>query len=598
MKQRLADYVADFLVSHGIMDCFSVVGGGAMHLNDALGHKKGLRVTYNHHEQACAMAAEAYARIDNKIAAVCVTTGPGGTNAITGVLGGWLDSIPMLIISGQARYATTVYASGLPLRTRGIQEFDIIGSVSNMTKYCHIVSDPMKIRYCLEKAIYLAKNGRPGPCWLDIPLDVQSATIDTEKLEGYEQKNDFSIPSVEIIKDIIDRIKRAKRPVLFVGNGVRLSGAHDELLRLIDRLNIPVVTGMSSVDAIDSAHRLYAGRSGITGDRAGNFAIQNCDLLLSVGSRLSFTQTGFNYSNWAREAFKIVNDIDKYELQKDSINADIKVCCDSREFIFAINNNLKDDLDEKNEWTNQCRLWRKKYPVVLSKHYNDIKPNIYAFYNEMTKQLSKDDTLVVSVGTSRVAGSQASIITEGMRFITNPSTASMGYCLPAAIGVCIANNKKKTVLVTGEGSLQMNIQELQTIVHNNLPIIIFVMNNEGYHSIRMTQNNYFDNELVGVGPESKDLSFPDLSKLAPAYGIEYKRCEQMSQMNKCIDWALNHNAVCICEMMLSKNQITEPKVSAKKLPDGSMISASLEDMSPFLSDKELMENMYISPVKN
>lgn len=593
MKQRVVDYIADFLVDHNISDVFTVTGGGAMYLNDAFGHHPSLHCTYNHHEQASAMAAEAYARIDNKIAAVCVTTGPGATNAITGVVCGWMDSIPMLVFSGQARYATTIYASGLNLRTRGVQEFDITGSVGNMTKYCQLVTDPTSIRYVLEKALFLATHGRPGPCWIDIPMDIQGATVETNDLTGYTPEYQNNPIDAEVAWSIIDRIKKAERPVIFVGNGVRLAGAHDSFLTLVDRLNIPVVTGMSSVDAIASNHRLYVGRNGNTGDRAGNFAVQNSDLLLSLGSRLSFFQTGFNYQTWARAAYKIVNDIDDQELEKDSINADMKVCCDVKDLIEALLRELPEPLKEKTEWVKQCAVWKQKYPVVLDKHRNDTQPNIYAFYDSMTRKLGAEDRLVISVGTSRVAGSQASYITEGMRLITNPSTASMGYCLPAAIGVCVANNKKKTYLVTGEGSFQMNIQELQTIVHNKLPIAIFLMNNQGYHSIRMTQHSFFGEPLVGVGPESGDLSFPDLSKLAPAYGIPYMKCDKMEDMGAGINWTLENEGPCICEMMLSTKQVTEPKAASKRLPNGSMVSAPLEDMAPFLPENELRKNMYI-----
>lgn len=598
MKMRVSDYIADFLAAHNVHDVFTVTGGGAMYLNDSFGHHNQLHCIYNHHEQASAMAAEAYARINNQIAAVCVTTGPGATNAITGVVGGWMDSIPMLIFSGQARYATTVYASGLNLRTRGVQEFDIIGSVRNMTKYCELVVHPERIRYCLEKALYLAYDGRPGPCWLDIPLDVQGAIIETEELVGYtpNQMKEYSI-SNDMIEKIIYKINNAKRPVLFIGNGVRLAGAHEEMLSLVQKLNIPVVTGMSSVDAIATEHPLYVGRSGTTGDRAGNFAVQNSDLFISFGSRLSLFQTGFQYSTWAREAYKIINDIDPDELEKDSIQANMKLCCDVSILIDMLLEKLKEPLLQKVDWVKQCHAWKSEYPVVQEKHYQDPKPNIYAFYNELTKLLTKDDRLVVSVGTSRVVGSQVSRISEGCRFITNPSTAAMGYCLPAAIGVCIAEKQKRTVLVTGEGSFQMNIQELQTIVQNKLPIAIFIMNNQGYHSIRMTQHTYFNDTLVGVGPEGGDLSFPDLSKISMAYGLEYRKCTESSSMINDIMWALSQEKACICEMMLSTNQVTEPKVSSKRLDNGQMVSAPLEDMAPFLAAEELEKNMYIPLIK-
>lgn len=593
MKQRVADYIADFLVKNNITDVFTVTGGGAMHLNDAFGHCPRLHCTYHHHEQAAAMAAEGYARIDNKIAAVCVTTGPGATNAITGVMGAWVDSIPMLVISGQARYETTVYASGLPLRSRGVQEFDIIGSVRNMTKYCELVKEPDNISFCLEKALYLAKTGRPGPCWIDIPLDVQGADIETDNLAHYTPELLETKIDDKLINEIIDRIKKAKRPVIFAGNGIRLAKAHNEFLQLVEILNIPVTTGMSSVDAIASDHPLFAGRSGTTGDRAGNFAIQNSDLLLSLGSRLSFFQTGFNFSSWAREAYKIINDIDHYELEKDSIQADLKICGDVGELIRNLIQSIPSPVLGHELWIEQCQTWRRKYPVVLKKHFEDLNPNIYVFFKKLSERLTENDCLIVSAGTSRVAGSQAIEIKEGMRFITNPSAAAMGYDIPPAIGACIARGKKKTIVCTGDGGLQMNIQELQTIVHNKLPIIIFVLNNQGYHSIRMTQNTYFNKPLVGIGPESGDLSFPDLSKLIPAYGIKFKRCNKSDELETAIEWAVEEKSACLCEIMLSTDQITEPKAASKKLVNGQMVSAPLEDMAPFLSRKELRENMLI-----
>ena len=598
MKQRLSDYVADYLYEQGIIDIFTVTGGGAMYMNDAFGHHMHLNSLYFHHEQACAMAAEAYAREENRIAAVCVTTGPGATNAITGVVCGWMDSIPMLVLSGQARYATTVYASGLKLRTRGVQEFDITGSVKNMTKYCKLITEPKDIRYELEKALTIAHAGRPGPCWLDIPLDVQGAMIETEELRSYQPKVDVRSDDLDgIAASVIKRLSEAERPVLFAGNGVRLAGAHRDFMNLVEYLRIPVVTGMSSVDAISSDHPCYVGRSGNTGDRAGNFAVQNADVLLSLGSRLSFFQTGFTHEAWARGAYKIINDIDDQELEKDSIHADMKICCDVGLLIQSLLACLKEPLQEKTEWRKRCAYWKAKYPVVLEKHRQDIQPNIYAFFDVMTRKLGHEDRLVVSVGTSRVAGSQASWITEGMRFITNPSTAAMGYGIPAAIGVCIANQKRRVCLVTGDGSFQMNIQELQTIVHNKLPIVIFVMNNQGYHSIRMTQKSFFHSSLIGVGPESKDLSFPDLSKIAQAYGIPYRSCKKMEMMEGCIDWALQTEGPCLCEMMLSITQMTEPKAASKRMPDGTMVSATLEDMAPFLPEHELAENMMIPMVK-
>ena len=606
MKQKVSDYIADHIAEWGIRDVFTVTGGGAMHMNDAFGHHPKLHCTYQHHEQACAMAAEAYARMDNRMAAVCVTTGPGATNAITGVLGGWMDSIPMLVFSGQARYATTVAASGLKLRSMGVQECNIVPVVTSITKYAQMIIHPEDIRYHLEKALYMAVNGRPGPVWLDIPLDVQGAVIDTEKLRGYDpQENPKEKPaeiSQDIIQQILDRIEKSRRPVLFPGNGVRLAGAMDDFQKLVNILGVPVITGMSSVDAMESEHPYFAGRSGGTGTRPGNFALQNSDVLLSIGNRQGFAQTGFQYQDWARGSYTILNDIDENELKKPSLHVSLPVCGDAgdliRKLICAAELRGADEtnpLFKGRDWIRQCQIWKQKYPVVTAKHYEMIEEgctNIYAFYEELSKAMQEGQTLMVSVGTSRVAGSQAFRVKKGQRFITNPNTASMGFCLPAVTGICVAQPGKPVVCVTGEGSLQMNLQELQTIWQNRLPVKLFVINNQGYHSIRQTQQSYFEPPLVGVGAESGDLSFPDLSRIIPAYGFSYRAVHAAEELPETLHQILEEDGASVCEVFVTKYQKTEPKTSAKKLPDGSMVSAPLEDMYPFLSKEELEENMF------
>lgn len=607
MKQKVSDYIAEYIAQWGIRDVFTVTGGGAMHMNDAFGHHKMLHCTYQHHEQACAMAAEAYARLGNKMAAVCVTTGPGATNAITGVLGAWMDSIPMLVFSGQARYATTVSASGLPLRSMGVQECNIVPVVKSLTKYAHMIVHPENIRYHLEKALYLAVNGRPGPVWLDIPLDVQGAVIETDDLKAYDpEENPEQQPREikdETVEQILDKLQESKRPVLSPGNGVRLAGAHEDFYQLAELLGVPVVTGMSSVDAIESDHPLFVGRSGGTGTRPGNFALQNSDVLLSLGNRQGFAQTGFRYQDWARESYTILNDIDENELKKPSLHVSLPVCGDAGELIRKLIKAAKkrgaskeNPLFQGNAWRNQCLLWKQKYPVVVSGHYEIVEDgctNIYAFYEELSRAMKENQNLMVSVGTSRVAGSQAFRVKKGQRFITNPNTASMGFCLPGATGVCIASGKQPVVCVTGEGSLQMNIQELQTIRQNHLPIKLFVINNQGYHSIRQTQQSYFGEPLVGVGQESGDLSFPDLQKLIPAYGFPYRCIHSSEKLSDTIKEVLEMDGAAVCEVFVTRYQKTEPKTSSKKLPDGKMVSAPLEDMYPFLSREELEENMYI-----
>ena len=606
MKQKVSDYIADHIAEWGIRDVFTVTGGGAMHMNDAFGHHPKLHCTYQHHEQACAMAAEAYARMDNRMAAVCVTTGPGATNAITGVLGGWMDSIPMLVFSGQARYATTVAASGLKLRSMGVQECNIVPVVTSITKYAQMIIHPEDIRYHLEKALYMAVNGRPGPVWLDIPLDVQGAVIETEELRGYDpQENPEEKPaeiSQDVIQQILDKIEKSRRPVLFPGNGVRLAGAMDDFQKLVNILGVPVITGMSSVDAMESEHPYFAGRSGGTGTRPGNFALQNSDVLLSIGNRQGFAQTGFQYQDWARDSYTILNDIDENELKKPSLHVSLPVCGDAgdliRKLICAAELRGADEtnpLFKGRDWIRQCQVWKQKYPVVTAKHYETIEEgctNIYAFYEELSKAMQEGQTLMVSVGTSRVAGSQAFRVKKGQRFITNPNTASMGFCLPAATGICVAQPGKPVVCVTGEGSLQMNLQELQTIWQNRLPVKLFVINNQGYHSIRQTQQSYFEPPLVGVGAESGDLSFPDLSRIIPAYGFSYRAVHAAEELPETLHQILEEDGASVCEVFVTKYQKTEPKTSAKKLPDGSMVSAPLEDMYPFLSKEELEENMF------
>lgn len=616
MRTKVSDYIAQKLVEHGISQIFTVTGGGAMHLNDSLGHQDGLTCLYQHHEQACAMAAEAYARIHNRIAALCVTTGPGGTNAITGVVGGWLDSIPMLILSGQVRYDTTARWSGVGIRAMGDQEFDITKSIACMTKYSEMVTDPLRIRYCLEKAIYLAYSGRPGPTWLDIPLDIQGAFVEPEELEGFDADvfeagaDGQGLPakvSDETARTIIEKIRRAKRPVLNAGNGIRIAGAYPVFTRVVKKLGIPVVVGWNSQDCMCSDDPLYVGRAGGMGDRPGNFAIQNSDLLLSIGSRLSIRQVGYNYQTWARAAYTIVNDIDIEELKKPSVRTDMPIHADAKDLLEAMDRVLgEESVFTGGEglsgmtWSETCRMWKETYPVVLNKHMevgDDKEANIYALVQELSSRLHEDQITVVGNGSACVVGGHACLIKKGQRFISNSAIASMGYDLPAAIGVCVADSSHDIILLTGDGSIQMNLQELQTIIHHQMPIKIFLINNGGYHSIRQTQKNFFGEPLVGIGVDSHDLSFPDMEKLAAAYGYPYVRACHNSQLVDAIERTLSTKGPAICEVLVSVDQNFEPKSSAKRLEDGTMVSPPLEDLSPFLSEEEMDRNMMIPRLK-
>lgn len=624
VKVKVSNYIADFLVSHGIKHVFTVTGGGAMHLNDSLGHKEGLTCVYNHHEQACSIAAESYARINNTMAALCVTTGPGGTNAMTGVVGGYLDSIPMFVISGQVRYDTTARSTGLNIRAMGDQEFDICKSVSAMTKYCEMVIEPEKIRYCLEKAYHIATTGRPGPCWLDIPLNVQGAVVETDELEGYDAAEyDATLPpkvTDEQVDCILDKIRQSSRPVLYAGNGIRISGSIKKFGRVTELLGIPVATGWDSIDAIYDEHPLYVGRGGMMGDRAGNFAVQNSDLVFSIGNRLSIRQVGYSWKTWAREAYVIMNDVDAEEMKKPTLHVDMPVWADAADLLEKLCSRLekmkadgvfKETFFENHEWIKRCQDWKKKYPVVMPKHFEDNnRTNVYAFIKTLSSKLAEGQVTVVGNGSACVVGSHAYEIKKDSRFIINSAIASMGYDLPAAIGAAVAEhgdaalygraleneNIRDVILVTGDGSIQMNIQELQTIIHHKMPVKIFVINNDGYHSIRQTQTNLFNKNFVGIGPQSGDLSFPDMSKLAAAYGYPYFACEQNEQLNNVVDEVLSVKGPAICEIFVSTEQLFEPKSATKRLEDGTLVSPPLEDLGPFLDRDEFYENMIIKPI--
>ena len=845
MKIKLANYISETLVANGITQNFSVTGGGAMHLNDAFGHQKGMHTLYQHHEQACAMAAESYARIYNRPALLCVTSGPGGTNAITGVLGAWLDSIPMLIISGQVRYDNTARwaeeQNGTRLRAMGDQEFDITKSIDCMTKYSEMLTDPYRVRYALEKCIYLSQTGRPGPCWLDIPVDIQGKYIETDELIGFDpadyaaggdgwatsvsatmrsdayplcrnafarspyeanavdhasvtdtaagipaasgsaaamtspaavaaeayaaahrisadadtSKREAAVPPVDPqqVQTILEKIRASRRPILYTGNGIRIAGAESLFLEVAHRLNIPVVVGWNGPDIIPSDDPLYVGRPGGRGDRPGNLAVQNADLILSIGSRLNIRQVGYDFKSWARDAYVIVNDIDVEELRKPSVHCDLAVHADARQLLQCLLRELhvlghtpahplfqggegllRDDalrvchtelarqdvlaenavtqtpieaatvsganaqaaqtstqadgqLTTENpsgtrlSWLATCAFYRDNYPTILPEYLAPSDPtlspedpasfaNVYALIKEVSDQAAPGQVTVVGNGSPCVAGGQAYRIKPGTRFISQDGVASMGYGLPAAIGAAVAVHasveatpcggtdaslpretadanagdaqqdhdysalaadpsfhesaddrlaaelrdpywtgrdehypayeKHDILVLTGDGSIQMNLQELQTIISHQLPIKIFVINNGGYHSIRQTQTNLFRGEpLVGIGVDSgmggvQDLSFPDMEKIAHAYGFPFIRAHHNEELHDAVARTLATDGPAICEIMVTLTQQFLPKSAAKRLPDGSIISPPLEDLAPYLPDEE-MDRIMIVP---
>lgn len=598
LKIKVADYIANFLSKNGIHDIFMVTGGGAMHLDDALGHHPKLKCIYNHHEQACAMAAEGYTRYSGKLAAVCVTSGPGGTNAITGVLGGWLDSIPMFILSGQVKRETTVASTNLPLRQLGDQEFNIVECVKTMTKYAIMITEPNEIAYHLEKALYIAASGRGGPVWLDVPLDVQGAVVETDNLVHFD-KNELNLQATpkigdRVVYEIISKIKNSKRPVIIAGTGIRLSGAYEQFLSLIDRLNVPVVTAWNAHDLLWDEHRLFCGKPSTVGTRGGNFVVENSDLLISLGCRLNIRQISYNYKNFAKNAYKIIVDIDKAELQKPTLESDMPIHADVKDVIEKL---LETNFENKNpdheKWLDWCKNINLKYPACLPRYYEKNKPmNPYAFIDILFKILPEEEPIICGNGSACVITFQAGGIKKRQRLFTNSGCASMGYGFPAAIGVAAYLNGKRVLCIDGDGSFQMNLQELQTVVYNKLNLKIIILNNNGYHSIRQTQRNVFsEHSLIGVSADC-GISFPQCKKLAKCYGLGYIKIDDISDAAQKIKDFLNFNGPIICEAVVDESQNFEPKLSSKVLPDGKIVSPALDDMFPFLPKDEYESNKF------
>jgi len=595
---RVADYIAQTLVRHGIRDIFMVTGGGAMHLNDAFGRCEGLRYICCHHEQACAMAAESYARVTGGVGAINVTTGPGGINALNGVFGAWTDSIPMLVISGQVKRETALYKHHLvgKLRQLGDQEADIVSMVKGITKYAVTIDDPQSIRYHLERALYLATSGRPGPCWIDVPVDVQATQVRCEELSGYDSQQD-ALPSNHgelptLCRSILNKISCARRPVILAGTGVRAAGAVEVFRRVIDKMGVPVTTAWTH-DLLASDHPLFCGRPGTIGDRAGNFVVQNSDLVLVLGSRLNIRQVSYNWKDFARNAFKIQVDVDAAELQKPTVTPDLPVPCDTRIFLEECERQLNAqpaDPEKHGDWLSWCKERLRNYPAYLpQKHLS--KPgaiNPYHFMHVLFQELADDDIVVCANATATIVAFQVAQLKAHQRLFSNSGSASMGYDLPAAIGAAVARGGKRVVCLAGDGSLQMNIQELQTLAHHRWPVKLFVLNNNGYLSIRQTQSAFFGHG-VGADPTS-GVSFPNFVKVAEAYGIHAKRLDRP-------DFAADIRAALascdpeVCEVLIDPAQGFEPKLSSRKLPDGKMVSSPLEDMFPFLDRDELRANM-------
>ena len=586
--KRVSDKIADILSSNGIKDVFMVTGGGSMHLNDALSRNKKLNVINMHHEQACTMAAEGYAKLSGRPACVNVTTGPGGINAINGVYGAWTDSVPMIIISGQVK-KETLNSKSSKLRQLGDQENDIISMVKKITKFSYQLRNQDYLDDVVSYAISLATSGRPGPVWIDVPMDIQGAIYNSSKQKKFKNLTQYksSKVSIEDLKFVLNKIKTSKKPAIIVGGGIRASNSHDEFLKFVKKSDIPVLTAWNAHDVIEDSHKNYVGRPGTIGDRAGNFITETCDLLIILGSRLNIRQIGYNFKSFSPNSYKIMVDVDLEELNKKTLKIDKKLNYDLKDFLTELNK-ISTSLKNKNhqEYLNWSKGLAKQFPVFNDKFAKSKLINPYYFGEVLFNVLKKDDIVITSDGTAVVTTFQVAKLKKGQRLFSNSGSASMGYGLPAAIGASFSFKKPNIVCIEGDGSLQMNIQELATVSHHKLPIKIFVFSNDGYHSIRQTQSKYFPDNVIGCGVDS-GLTFPDLKFIAKAYGIEYFKITDSKNLKDIISKILSKKNAIICDVVLDKSQEFEPKASSKLNPDGKMKSAPLFDMYPFLPEEEI-----------
>lgn len=598
---RVADLIADYLYKQGIEDVFMVSGGGLMYLTDGLACNDKLNKVCCHHEQAVAMAAVAYAKYKG-IGCGYVTTGCGGTNTMTGVLHAWQDNVPCIFVSGQCKRKETLEYIGLPIRQIGVQEADIVTLVKPITKYAVMVQDAQDILYHLEKAFYMAKQGRPGPVWLDIPMDIQSSEVDVSSLKHFsaarEKKNKTEI-SVWELNGLMKDLQTAKRPVIIGGHGIRLSGAVEQFNQLVHKYKIPTVYSRLGTDIMPTMDAYNIGRIGNKGTRAGNFAVQNADLVIAIGSRLSVSSTGQEYEYFAREAKVIAIDIDQYEHHKDTVHIDQVIVADAKDVIEKLLASDALHSSDYTAWADRCLAWKEKYPVCLPEYYTDAEGiNMYVFMEELSKCLYDDSVVVTDAGSAvyvPAQGIRTSKLTQ--RYITSGAQAEMGFTVPATVGVSVARNGGDTIGITGDGSFQMNIQELQTIVHNRLPVKMFVWNNDGYLSIRATQNKFFEGRFIGTDNTS-GVSFPELSKIADAYGIKYYKINKLSDIHEQLEAIMSEKEPVLCEVISIRDQLVAPTVSSRTLEDGRLVSSPIEDMFPFLSREEFEKNMIVTPVNH
>ncbi len=593
---KVSDYVIQYLERLGVNHMFMLPGGGAMHLNDSLGRSKKIQYVVCLHEQACAIAAEAYARVTNKPGLLMVTTGPGGTNAITGVAAAYVESTPMVVVSGQVKLADQIRGQGI--RQQGMQELDIVSIVKPITKYAAMVTDPQSVKYHLDQAIYQAVHGRKGPVWLDIPLDVQASMVDETSLEGWAPEGQEASGEMDLecqVLGIIETLNRSIRPVLLAGNGIRLADGLEVFGELVECLQVPVLTTWNGIDLIEDSHPLFFGRPGGLGQRYANFVQQNSDFFLSIGARMNLLQTGYNFDGFAREAVKVMVDIDANELKKINVRPQIAVCADAREFIGLLLKH-RDKIKAKGrfEWLSYARRMKSKYPIVQKAHWEqDGCANTYALLDAITEQMGQDDIFVSgSSGTCIDVSMQVFRVKKGQRVFTTKGLASMGFGVPATIGACLAGGGRRTVCVNGDGGFQMNIQELETIRRLNLPIKIFVLNNQGYAQIHATQKNIFSGHYVACDRGSH-LTMSPVSDVAAAYGLKTFKIQNNQELPQIVKETLAYDGPVICEVIVPIELSAFPKQVSYKRPDGQMESLPLEYMNPMLPEEELRENMLV-----
>jgi acetolactate synthase-1/2/3 large subunit len=595
---KLSDYVVQFVAKQGVKHVFMLPGGGAMHLNDSLGRCPEIEYVCNLHEQASAIAAEAYARVTNNLGVAMVTTGPGGTNTITGVAGAWLDSTPCLFLSGQVKRADLKGDSGL--RQLGSQEIDIVSIVKPITKYAVTVTDPQSIRFHLEKALWLAKTGRPGPVWIDIPLDVQAARLDVPNLQGFLPAETKAVAADlgPALEKAIQLLRGARRPVILAGNGIRLASAVDEFRQLVERLGIPILTTWLGLDLLEGSHPLCFGRPGGIAPRGANFTLQNSDCLLVIGARMDMGLTAYAHERFARAAKKIVVDIDAAEIAKMRTPIDVPVPADARAFLRGLLQRCDvKTWKDTTGWVRRCQDWKTQYPIVLPEHRTRQDGlSIYHFAEVLSDELQPGD--IVSPGSSGTACELFFLVLQtkqGQRVFHNRGTGAMGFGLPASIGACLGSGRRRTVSVDGDGGFQMNIQELATVARLQLPIKFFVINNQGYASIRSSQQNYF--KLLVAADSHSGMALPDVRKVAAAYGLQTARIETGANLRDQVRALLNSPGPVVCEVVVVPDEPRAPRVSSMQRPDGSMVSKPLEDLWPFLDRDEFRANMLIATVE-